>query len=101
MATFSISGSVGISNVGVGLRLVQTSVSPDVTTYGYALSDGTFTFSGLAAGTYRLFADTRDITSGAFKGYVYLSPVDVLIVNANVSGVNLTPSSPSANNYPS
>ena len=95
MATYSISGSVGISNVGVSVRCLN--LETVVTTYGYALSDGTYSFTGLADGTlYRLIADTRDITSGVYAGYVYRHPVDVLINGGNVAGVNLTPTAPNA-----
>lgn len=95
MATYSISGSVGISNVGVSVRCIN--LSTGAVTYGYALSDGTYSFAGLADATvYRIIADTRDITSGVYVGYVYRHPLDVYVKGANVTNANLTPTAANA-----
>ena len=99
----NISGNVGIAATGISVRCFSTSgVATPVSLYGYSDSSGNFTFTGLAAGTYRLVADTRDLT-GTYAGYIYRSPVEVLLDGTNnASGVNLRPTAPSASNatYP-
>ena len=96
MATYQISGTTGLTDVGVNIQCINLTLGGRV--MGAGLAGGTYSFSGLADQcTYRLIADTRGVT-GALAGYTY-KPVDVAINGANVSGVGLTPKAPNASNY--
>lgn len=56
--------------------------------FAVADSSGNFTFS-LAAGSYILSADTRNITTGAFIGFVYRSLLPLTVDGTtSLSGMN-------------
>ncbi len=100
-STYSISGYVGIGSAS-GLVNIQccplNNPSPNATLFTSQGTDGSYTFSGLTPGLYVITADSRDITSGAYVGYVYRQPQSVQVVNANIANVNLTPSALNASN---
>jgi hypothetical protein len=88
----NISGNVGFSINTVSVQCASlTGVQTPVTLYGQSDSSGNFTFSALAAGVYRLTADTRGVVSGPGLGNTY-RPLDVIVDGVNnVSNANLTP----------
>ncbi len=101
MATYSISGNVGIGS-GSGVVNIQckplNSQSPSTTLYSSNDSTGAYTFSGLVPGLYVISADSRDISSGANVGVVYRQPLSVQIVASNIMGVNLIPTALNSSN---
>ena len=71
-------GGTSASGASVFCR-PASGAQPSQTLIGAADSNGAVTFSGLAAGSYQLSADTSPITSGTYKGKVYRSTVDIVV----------------------
>jgi hypothetical protein len=90
MATTStVTGNAGgSSSQGAFITCLPLNSQLAATQFAVADSSGNFSFS-LAAGSYQLTADTRNITTGAYVGFVYrqIIPVTVDGIGA-VSGVN-------------
>jgi hypothetical protein len=81
MAGSSISGNAGSSAVGVQIQCVPLN-SANGTQIQIADGSGNFTFSGLSAGIYILYADTRNLTvagGSAYQGFVYRQPTQVTV----------------------
>jgi hypothetical protein len=88
----NISGNVGFAISTISVQCASLiGVQTPVTLYGQSDSSGNFTFSGLAAGVYRLTANTGGVSSGPGLSNTY-RPLDVIVDGVNnVSGANLTP----------
>jgi hypothetical protein len=96
MATNSITGNIGIPDLGV---VTICCSSPNGTLlFTTNKTGGDYTFTGLVPGTYTITASTRDVTSGPLVGYVYRNPKSVTFVvgSLDATGVNLNPSAPNA-----
>jgi hypothetical protein len=85
----SVTGNAGGSSAQ-GATITCTPLNSQLAATQFAIADssGNFSFS-LAAGNYQLTADTRNITTGAFFGFVYRSIVPLVVDGVTaVSGVN-------------
>jgi hypothetical protein len=85
----SVTGNAGGSSAQ-GALITCTPLNSQLAAVQFAVADssGNFSFT-LAAGSYILTADTRNITSGAFFGFVYRNSVPLVVDGVTtVSGVN-------------
>ena len=90
MSTSTISGNVGGASFS-GAQVQCEDIYAKVITFAPADGSGNYSFTGLAAGTYRI--------SATFASYVYYKSVQVVADgSATYSGINLVPTALNASN---
>ena len=91
MATFSISGNVQAQNAKLTLTPLNyvDGVAPVIT---YSDSNGNYTFSGVAVGSYRILPTLSECTVTYLpNSYSYRSGQIVMVIANNLTNVNFAP----------
>jgi hypothetical protein len=87
----TVTGNAGTSSAqGVQVTAIPLNTS-GVGSIAQCDSSGNYSLS-LAAGSYNLVADTRNVTSGAYLGFVYRQSIPITVDGVTAqSGVNFVP----------